>query len=111
MALQIIPTSPDVPYYRQKTKLEGREFVLYFAFNQRIGRWHLSVFDEEETPLVQGLKLVVNWPLLRHYRYDSRLPPGELMALAQDGSHEPPGLGELGEGKRVELIYLEVADL
>lgn len=111
MALIVIPTSPGVPYFRQKTKLEGREYVLDFAYNQRIQRWHLSIFDEEETPLVQGLKLVVNWPLLRHYRYDSRIPPGELMALAQDGTHEPPGIDELGEGKRVELCYLEAADL
>lgn len=111
MALQLIPTSPGVPYYRQKTKLEGREFVLYFSYNERIARWYVSIFDEEETPLLRGLKLMTNRPLLRHYRTDTRLPPGELMALAQDGSHEPPALNELGEGKRVELVYLEAADL
>lgn len=111
MALIVIPTSPGVPYFRQKTKLEGRDFILDFAYNQRIARWYLSIFDDEETSLVRGLKLVTNWPLLRHYRYDTRLPPGELMALAQDGSHAPPELDELGEGKRVELCYLESADL
>ncbi len=111
MALIVIPTSPGVPYFRQKTNLEGRDFVLDFSYNQRIERWYLSIFDEEETPILRGLKLVANWPLLRHYRYDIRLPPGELMALTQDGSTAPPTLNELGPGKRAELVYIEAADL
>jgi len=111
MALLIIPTTPDVPYYRQKTNLEGRDFILEFSYNQRIERWYLAIYDEAETVLLQGLKLMTNRPLLRHYHYDKRLPPGELMPIAQDGSHEPPTLSELGPGKRVELCYLESADL
>jgi len=111
VALLIIPTTPGEPYFRQKTNLEGRNFVLVFSYNERIERWYLSIFDDEETPLLQGLKLVANWPLLRHYRHDIRLPPGELMAITQDGSTAPPTLNELGEGKRVELVYLEAADL
>ena len=111
MATLVIPTTPGEPYYRQKTKLEGREFTLSFAFNQRIGRWYLSIYDEAEVPLLLGIKLVTNWPLLRRYRFDTRLPPGELMALAADGDRTPAGLDELGPGKRVELVYLEAADL
>lgn len=111
MALFVIPTSAGVPYYSQKTNLEGREFVLRFSYNERIERWYLGIFDEEETPLLQGLKLLANVPLLRHYRHDPRLPPGELMALTTDGSGEPPTLNELGPGRRAELIYLESTDL
>ena len=111
MALIVIPTTPGAPYYRQKTNLEGRDFILVFSYNERIERWYLSIFDEEETPLLQGLKLMASWPLLRHYRYDTRLPPGELMALTLDGSSDPPTLNELGPGKRAELVYLESTDL
>lgn len=111
MALSVIPTVPGEPYYRQKTNLEGREYVLVFSFNERIARWYLSILDETEEPLLQGLKLVANWPLLRHYRYDTRLPPGELVVLTTDGSTEPPSLDELGPGKRAELVYLEAVDL
>lgn len=111
MALLVIPTIPEEPYYRQKTNLEGREFLLSFSYNQRIDRWYLSIYDEEETPLLLGLKLVANWPLLRHYRYDTRLPPGELMALTTDGSTAPPTLTELGPGRRAELVYLDSTEL
>lgn len=111
MSSLIIPTTPGEPYYRQKTTLEGREYILGFSYNQRIERWYLSIYDETEAPLLLGLKLMTNRPLLRHYRADTRLPPGELMAIASDGSTEPPTLNELGENKRVELVYLESADL
>lgn len=111
MSLLIIPTTPGTPYFRQKTTLEGREFLLGFSYNQRIGRWYLSLYDETEAPLLLGLKLMTNRPLLRHYRADTRLPPGELIAVASDGSHGPPAIDELGEGKRVELLYLESTGL
>jgi hypothetical protein len=107
MAVLIIPTTPGEPYYRQRTKLEGREYLLYFSYNQRIDRWYLSIFDELETPLLRGIKLICNWPLLRHYRFDERLPPGEMYALSLDGNDEPPGFEELGPGRRVELVYRE----
>jgi hypothetical protein len=109
MATILIPTSPGVPYYRQKTKLDGRDFILGFSYNQRIERWYLSIYDEEGAPLLVGLKLMANWPLLRHYRADMRLPPGEFMAVDLTGSNAPPTLDELGEGKRVELTYFEAS--
>lgn len=111
MSLLIIPTTTGQPYYRQKTKLEGREYILEFSYNQRVQRWCLTLYDEVGTALLRGIKLVTNWPLLRHYRSDTRLPPGELIAMATDGSNEPPQLDELGEGKRVELLYLESTGL
>ena len=107
MAVLLVPTTPGAPYHSQKTRLDGRDYVLRFAFNQREGRWRLSIFDDEEQPILLGLKLVANWPLLRHYHYDPRIPPGELMVLDLTGDRTPPGLDELGEGLRCELTYFE----
>ena len=107
MSVLLIPTTPGEPYFQQKTRLEGRDFILVFSYNQRIERWYLGIYDEEEAPLLLGLKLMTNRPLLRHYKANTLLPPGELMALSRDGSHEPPTLDELGEDKRVQLLYRE----
>lgn len=109
MATLLIPTSPGVPYYAQKTRLDGRDYLLRFSYNERIQRWYLGLYDESNTPLLLGLKLVANWPLLRHYRHDPRLPPGELMAIDLTSDGSPPTLDELGEGRRVELTYFEAA--
>ncbi len=107
MATLLIPTSPGVPYYTQKTRFEGRDFILKFYYNERESRYYLGIYDEQEDPILVGLKIVANWPLLRHYGYEPRLPPGELMAIDLTGDGTPPTLDELGEGKRVELTYFE----
>jgi hypothetical protein len=111
MAVLLVPTTPGAPYHSQKTRLDGRDYVLRFAFNERENRWHLSILDDEERPILLGLKLVANWPLLRHYRWDPRVPPGELMVLDLTGDRTPPGLDELGEGLRCELTYFEAAEI
>lgn len=107
MSTLLIPTSAGVPYFTQKTRLDGRDYVLRFAYNQRAERFSLSIYDESDAPLLLDLWLVSNWPLLRHYRSDPRLPPGELVAVDLTGDGSPATLDELGEGKRVELTYFE----
>lgn len=101
----LIPTTPGVPFYTQKTRLDGVDYVLTFRYSQREDRWYLSLADNEEVPILSGLKLVANWPLLYSYHYDTRVPPGELFASDLSGDETPPGLNELGEGLRVQLIY------
>lgn len=107
MAVLLIPTPSGAPYSSSKVRLEGRDFVLQLAWNQRQGRWHLSILDEESTPLAMGLKLVANWPLTRAYKWDPRLPPGDFRAMSLTGDRSPPGFDELGIGKRCELTYFE----
>jgi hypothetical protein len=52
-----------------------------------------------------------NWPLLRPYRSREHCPPGALIAVCLYDPQRPPGLNELGEGKRVELTYYEPGEL
>lgn len=114
---QLIPTSTVLTDYRQTTTLDGRDYILRFLFNQREGLWFFSMFDEEEDPIVEGLKVVVEHSLLRLIT-DPRKPPGLLVA-SDDTAREPeegqkilaldPGLGELGE--RVVLLYFTEAEL
>jgi len=111
MAIQIIPTSPGAAYYSEKTRLDGRDYILRFAWNQREERWYFSLFDEEEQPIIQSVKVICNWPFLRYYRSDPRVPPGELMATDLTGNNTPPGFEELGEGRRVEFVYVPSEDL
>ncbi|HYQ47152.1 MAG TPA: hypothetical protein VER11_34515 [Polyangiaceae bacterium] len=111
MATLLVPTTPGVPFYTQKTRLDGVDYVLSFRHSQREDRWYLSIADAEEVPILTGLKLVTNWPLLQAYRFDPRVPPGELMASTLTTDDSPPGLNELGEGLRVQLIYFEAGTL
>lgn len=102
---QTIPTLQGEPYYTQRTKLDGREFVLRFAWNQGLARWFLDIMADDGSMLVAGLRLVPNWPLLRFYQYDSRVPQGDLRVMTFDPTSEPPGLDDMGVGLRCELTY------
>lgn len=98
-------------YTSQRTRLDGRDYLLRFRYNERENRWYLSIYDEEEEPILLGLKIVANWRLLKPYKYDPNVPPGELIAVDMTGNGSPPGLDELGEGRRCELLYLTREEL
>ncbi len=105
MAQSFVPTS-DTPFYSQRTTLEGREFLLQFIYNQRENVYYLTIRQTDNTVIKAGIKVVTNWPLLRRYKYDARLPPGELYAFSFHDD-APAGFGEIGETKRVRLTYFD----
>jgi hypothetical protein len=98
-----VPTFAD-PFYSFGIALEGVPYVFDFRYNQREDSWYLGVALPDGTELITGVKVVCNRDLLRRAA-DVRLPPGRLMALANAEDDDPPGLGELGEDKRVTLVY------
>lgn len=100
-----IPTVIGEPYYTMRTRLDGRDFNLRFAWNQTAERWHMDIYSGADEPLALGIKIVCGIPLLRFYQYDARLPPGILMAMDLSNDNSPPGFLDLAIGKRVELTY------
>jgi hypothetical protein len=100
----VIPTT-DYPNSTQVVRLDGRDYTLRLVWNQRAERWSLDLLDDDEEPIIQGVALMVAVPLLRWKRFDPRTPPGELIAVDVTNDGSPPGLDELGPGKRVELTY------
>ncbi len=115
----VIDNLPGLPDYRQITTLDGRDYVLRFLFNEREGKWYMSVSDESDDNIVHGVKIVPLVSLLRKVT-DDRKPAGLLMARdltavdADFSSGEKvfdldPGLDELGE--RVEIVYFASDEL
>lgn len=107
MATQVllIPTTPGVPYYSQRTRLDGRDYILRFAWNQREERWYLTIADEDDQVILSNIKLLTQWPLLRYHLHDPRVPPGELIVQTLTQDLSPPGLHDFGPGLRCELNY------
>ena len=101
-----IPTQQGLPFYTQRVTLDGRDYNLRFAWNQRLERWYLDIRDGADVSLLVGLKLVTNWPLLLAYHHDERLPAGELVVMTSLPDNSPPGYMDLGVGLRCELTYL-----
>lgn len=108
----IVPTSRDLSSYTQRTQLDGRDYVLRFQFNQRIGRWSMDVSDQDEVPIAHGLMLLTGVQLGRGIT-DERFPPGVLMVIDYVAEttqvSRDPGLRELGD--RFLLNYFTAAEL
>ena len=102
-------TTFDDANYRESVILDGTPYVLAFALNQRENTYYLSISASDGTPLVSGLKVLSNWPML-HGFVDARLPPGELIPLTAADDASPPEPGELGTTERVTLYYFDASE-
>ena len=110
MSYQIIPVDPDTTalYYDQIVPLEGIEYLFTFLWSDRESCWYLSIGDQDGNPIAYGIRLVVNWPLLRRFT-DSRLPPGLLVAT--DTSLQGADIAASSDlGSRVLLMYMTSDD-
>ncbi len=108
---QTIPTLTDAPYYTIRVRLDDRDYTLEFDYSTRQQRYYLSVYGEDETPLVRGLKLVANVALLRYYHHRDGMPRGELMVTAATLDVTPPKFGELGADQRCQLTYFPASEV
>lgn len=103
-----IPVTSDQPLYQQNTTLDGRDYILTFAYNARDFSWYLDIADQDAVPISSGIRIVVDWDLLKRC-VDARRPPGILVANDLSGAGIDPGKDDFGT--RVELIYFEAAEV
>lgn len=108
MAIVEIPIAEDSAFWRQRTSLDGVDYWLDFAYNQRADCWYLSIFTVDDVAIVRSIKLVSNRPLLRRYRHLD-VPPGEIMAIDTTRAVAAAGYRQLG--KTVKLLYVEASEL
>lgn len=107
-AYQVVPTFPDA-FYTEVVNLEGTDYALTFNYSQRENCYYLSVALPDGTDLVNGVKVCANIALLSKYA-DDRLPPGELICMANTPTQDPPpGLGQIGDGQPFQLLYIPTA--
>lgn len=111
MASQTIPTLTDEPFYTMRVRLDGTDYLLDVQYNTRTRRYYVSLFSDDEAPLVRGLKCVPEVPLLRSYHFRPGVPAGELMVTIAGPDKRPPEFGELGPGLRCQLTYFPREDV
>lgn len=86
--------------------LAGDVFRMVLRYNEREGRYFMTLFDENDTMLISSVKVVLDYPLLNRLT-DVRRPKGELFAVDK-GAGEPT-LSTLGDG--VDLVFTPFADI
>lgn len=107
MATLIIPCM-TAPHHTFQIELEGNPYRFEFMWNTRALSWFMSIRDASGNTVIAGRRIVVGRPLLKRFK-DTRLPPGEILAVDTTGRYEEPGETDLGQ--RVVLAYVESTDL
>jgi hypothetical protein len=105
MILQI-PVQKDIAFWEQRTPLDDTDFRLSFAWNDRAQAWFLSIADLDGEPIISGIKLISNQPLLKKYRWDDRVPLGEIFVVDYFEKIDCPNFTDLNEN--VFLLYFDV---
>jgi hypothetical protein len=114
MATDVIPTQTSLLFWNQTTTLDGVPYLLTFQYNTREACYYLMIQSSDATILyAQGIKIVSNYPLLGFGLYAGWAgPPGDIMCISQSTADDsPPELGEMGDGQRCVLLYMEEADV
>lgn len=95
--------------FRYRETLEGSQYLFAWRYSPRTASWYLSVYSPDgETLLAGGVRVVVNWPLLRRHQSPD-LPPGEFLAV--DMSGENRDIEQQADlGSRVRVVYLSSDD-
>ncbi len=107
MTNRIVPTSVD-PTYVQRTQLDGIEYLLWFRFSAREGRWYADITDQDQVQIASGVKIVAGFLLARGAILK---PPGDLICVDMQSSDADlkdavdPGLLQLGD--RHLLFYFD----
>lgn len=105
--MQIIPFKEASSFIEQIT-LSGTIFVLRFNWNSLNEFWSMDIQNRDEEPIIMGIKIVPNYPLLAQYT-DNNLPSGEI--VCQNIVRSPDGIGRFDIGQKFLLVYYEEGEL
>lgn len=87
------------------------EYRLAFAYNQRMDRWVLSIFDSRDQPVVVGAPVLLMVDLLK-YAAPGLRPRGTLLCWWKTNAESAREPGEKDLGAWCEIVYFErVEDL
>jgi hypothetical protein len=89
---------PSIPFQRARTS----KYVVDLRWNERAAAWFMDLYDEAESPIRVGIKVVIGTWLGRR-SVDPRFPPGAIVAIDTSGAGRDATLDDLGT--RVILLF------
>lgn len=62
-----LPLFTDV-YHEYSLPLEDDNFILTFLWQERTSSWYMDIRKDDLTPVVLGIRLVIDFPILADYK-------------------------------------------
>lgn len=104
MSILEIGIAYDDASFKFTIDLEGTIYLFRFNWNTRNERWFFDIMLEDETPLLYGLPVFVNWDVVGRFK-NALLPKGKIGFYDTSGQLLDPGRQDLGD--RVRMLYAE----
>lgn len=109
MSGKILPLLPSVPNYEFTTTLNNVPYVCAVRWNSRDSAWFMDLLNTDDTPIVQGMKLVLG--TIIGARSASELMPGCFVVRDTSNTMRDAGYDDIGEGQRVQVYFFTFDEL
>ena len=106
---EIIPFT-TYPSYSKDITLDNVKYRFLFQWNTRAEFWSLSILSTDNTPIVSGIKLVINYDLFQRYRHLA-LPTGYLFVLDSSENEAKIAYDDFTNERGLQLIYFSEDEL
>lgn len=104
----ILPFRPSIGRYRFVSVINDIQYVFKVRWNSRDAAWYFDVLEYDETPIVEGVKIVLGTYLGRWSNHDL-FRQGVIIARCNVVPHEDAKFDTLGT--KITVLYLTRADL
>ena len=105
--MQIIPFK-EASQWQEQIELEGVQYIFNFTWNALNEFWTMDIYNRDEEPLILGIKIVPNYPLLQPYTVFGK-PAGEI--VCQNVVNAPEGIGRFDMSQKFQLVYYNEGEL
>lgn len=107
MIAEYISTYPD-PYQTLDISIGKRAYTIRLRWNDTQEFWVMDMYDREFSPILLGIKLVKNFPLIHKHALTSLPTYGDLILLDRVKNDDRPT--REGMGERFKLVYVDWTD-
>lgn len=97
-----IPFTSETPFYQFNTVIEGSRYYFNVRWNTRDEAWYFDLLDEDEDPIMYGIKIALG-AALGGRSIDPRWPPGHFFAIDTSSESVDATLNDLGSRVIVEF--------
>jgi len=104
----LIPFTPSDTNYRLQVALDGVAYLFDVHWNARDNGWYFDLREQDETPILLGIKVVLGPPLGRTRRYHPFFQNHVLQVIDTSGAGVDAGFDDLGA--RVQVLHMTMAE-
>ena len=105
--MEIIPFK-DNAQWKQQIELNNETFILSFKWNALNEYWSMNIYDQNESPLVLGIKIVTQFNLTEQL-VQSGMPQGDILCENIIGGFEKIKRNDMGLTN--ELVFFETGEI